>query len=64
MTNENNNWERDEFLGRLLTPMPYEMPITFNEGVGSRLDTRQIAHFDELQQAFALQRARQVELND
>jgi len=38
--------------------------ITFNEGVGCRLDTRQTVHFDELQQAFALQRARQVELND
>ena len=45
-------------------PLPYEMPITFNEGVGCRLDTRQTVHFDELQQAFALQRARQVELND
>jgi len=45
-------------------PNLYEMPITFNEGVGCRLDTRQIAHFDELQNAFAFQRARQVELND
>ena len=48
----------------LYTNMLTEYAITFNEGVGWRLDTRQIAHFDELQQAFALQRARQVELND
>ena len=56
---------REQIYSRWLnTNMLTEYTITFNEGVGCRLDTRQIAHFDELQQAFALQRARQVELND
>ena len=59
MTNENNNWERDEFLRRMITPIPYEMPITYHDGVWSRISDRLLmSPMDDLQLATATQRIR------
>ena len=52
-----NEWR--EILEWCQEPLLYEMPITYHEGVWSRISDRLLmSPLDELQQACALQRAR------